>query len=161
MPPGRADGRRPRGRGTTRQVQSFPVSKVEREQSRLGGYIARRMRELGMTRQVELVHASGLSESLISRIFTQPNYFPNHESLEQLARGLQVRKRDLILFAYDLEDDEPTPEIAENIHPLAVELSRMLDPESPLTDDDRNALNIIIDRVIAPHRRDMRRRRPA
>lgn len=142
-------------------VASFSVSNTDRQTTRLGGYILRRMAELGMRRPADVARATDVSDSTLSRIFDQPGYFPSQETLEKLADGLGVDRRALILFAYNIDDEDRPQESGIEIHPLAVEFSRMLHPDSPLTDEDRNALRVIIDRVIDPHRRDMRRRRPA
>lgn len=149
--------------GIDRPLRSLSVSKVEREPSRLGAYILNRMSELGMARQVDLVRATGgnISESAVSRIITQPNYFPDHKTLEYLADGLRIDRRSLILFAYGLEDGAPRRENTGGIHPLAMRLDRVLQSDGGASDDDRRTVEIIVDRVITPIEDDMRRRKTA
>jgi transcriptional regulator with XRE-family HTH domain len=114
--------------------------------------------------QADIARVAGIVPSLLSKWFRGLEQ-PNFTSLEKLATGLQVPLRDLIALSGRLPEGEvgerPVPPPPILVNPLALELDRMLDDESPLSDEDRHAIRTIVDRVIAPYRRQMRRRRPA
>lgn len=50
-------------------------------------------------------------------------------------------------------------EVVRAVHPIAAEIRRMLDAGSPIPDGDRQLLETLLDRVIDPYRKVMRRRK--
>ena len=54
-------------------------------------------------------------------------------------------------------DGDPGP---AQMHPLAYELGRILADDSPVPPEEREALASVLDRLLEPYRRDLRRRRP-
>lgn len=123
--------------------------------SALGELLINRMGEVGMTRQRDLSIAAGVSPSSIHRVMFG-TMRPGVDVLHRIAQALDLNPDQLVKFVYGSrpgpgEPDRPT------LHPRVAELQRMLDPESPLTDEDRKLLEILVDRIMDPHRRDMRR----
>jgi transcriptional regulator with XRE-family HTH domain len=151
-------------------LDSFHVRKV-REPTRLGRFILERMAAHGMQRQVDLVRASdqvaesvgadsGISDSTVSRLLYSDSYMPDRDTLVVLAATLQVDYRGLVLFVYE-QSAGPPEATSEPIPPLALEIGRMLAQTSPVPEERRKALEVLLGRVIDPERKYMRRRRPA
>lgn len=141
-------------------VDFTPVRNLKapsKEPTRLGRYVLARMGELGMARQVDLVRASGISESTVSRIVLHPNYTPDRDTLVALAGALRVDPKELVLFVFDLQGAPVTP---PTLIPRAMEVDRFLGPTSHLDETDREFLDTMLDRLIAPLR-DRRRPRRA
>lgn len=117
-----------------------------------------------MTKQVDLVRASGIdpiaqrpriSDSTVSRIVLHPGYTPDRDTLVALADALRVDAKDLVLFVFDLQD-APAPQ--PTLIPEAMEIDRLLGPESHLDQADREFLGGMLDRLVAPLRERRRRR---
>lgn len=90
---------------------------------------------------------------------------PKPENLRALAPVLGVSYGELLTIAGYGAPTAPTEAAAipkaRPLDPLAVELGRMLDPDSPLTDEDRELLRLVVNQVMEPKRKGMRRRRSA
>lgn len=132
--------------------------------------VLERMTALGMQRQVDLVRASdaiasdigldtGISESTASRLIYSDNYMPDRDTLALLARTLQVDFDELILFVHGGPGRQAPSTVGHMLHPLAVELNQMLAEDSGVPDEDRAALEALTERIHAPLRKFMRRRR--
>jgi hypothetical protein len=150
----------------SRAVPSRPVGRnpaAARTSTRLGRFIEERMDALGMRRQVDLVAAitatgGQVSDTTVSRLINHEGSLPDRNTLLSLAVALQVDPKDLVLFAFDLDDEPAAPPAP---HPLASELDRMLDPKSPLPKKDRERLADFVGQIMEPFRPAMRRRRSA
>ncbi len=149
--------------GNTRPLDSSSVKAVK-EPTRLGRYVLSRMGELGLARQADLVRASGvdpdtgrtrISESTVSRIVLHPGYTPDRDTLVALAAALHLDPKALVLFVFDL-DGEPAPEYTP--HPRAVQIDRLLGPDSPLADDERQRLDGMLELLVEPLLRPTRRK---
>ncbi len=116
-----------------------------KEPTRVGRYLISRMGELGMTRQVDLVRASGVSDSTVSRLFLHEGYIPDRDTLVALAAALQVDPKEFVLFVFDLDD---APTAGHVPHPLAAQLDRLLSAGTHLADDDRDLLEAMASRRI-------------
>lgn len=86
---------------------------------------------------------------------------PSPASLEKLANGLRAPIDDLMQLAGWSKTGAalPSPPVPE-LHPLAAELDRLLAADSKLTEEDRDVLAGLVDRVLAgwrPHRNGRRR----
>jgi transcriptional regulator with XRE-family HTH domain len=85
---------------------------------------------------------------------------PTIRSIERIAPVLGRSIHELVVAAYPqrLNDDPPpTP----TVHPLVHELGRILADDSPVPPADREALATVLDRMIDPYRKVLRRRRSA
>jgi transcriptional regulator with XRE-family HTH domain len=85
---------------------------------------------------------------------------PTIRSIERIAPFLGKTVNELVVAAYPdrLGDSAPTVPPA---HPLVHELGRMLADDSPIPSRDRQALETVLDRLLDPYRKVMRRRRSA
>jgi transcriptional regulator with XRE-family HTH domain len=114
--------------------------------------------------QADIARVAGIVPSLLSKWFRGLEQ-PNIASLDKLATGLQVPLRDLVALSGRLPESEvgerPTPPPPILVHPLARDLDAILSPSSPVPAEDRAALETVLDRMIDPYRRLIRRRRPA
>jgi hypothetical protein len=119
------------------------------------------MAELGMTRQVDLVRASDLSDSTISRVIYQEGYAPDRKSAADLARGLRVKESerdDFVLFVLRA-GATPAPTLtADEQEPILAEANLMLRADSSLTDEERDDLRRMLNLVVESKRQAMRRR---
>ncbi len=120
----------------------------------LGRLVLDRMAEIGMTQQNDLAARSGVANSTISRLLYTEQRRAHIPTLRRLAEGLDLDANALVAFVYD--GDAAVP--GEVPHPLAAEITRMLAPDSPLPDEERALLVALLDRVVAPSRRLMRRK---
>lgn len=109
-----------------------------------------------MSKQVDLVRASGIdpvaqrpriSDSTVSRIVLHPGYTPDRDTLVALADALRVDAKDLVLFVFDLAD-APAPQAT--LVPRAMQVDRLLGPQSHLDKAERDFLDGMLDRLIGP-----------
>ncbi len=145
----------PRAAGDDADQLDFTPVKAEKQPTRLGRYVLTRMGELGMARQADLVRASGISESTVSRIVLHPGYTPDRDTLVALAHALQIDPKALVLFVFDL-DNEPAP--AYTPHPRAAQIDRLLGPGTHLSPDKQEHLDGMLELLIEPLLKPTRRR---
>lgn len=127
-----------------------PAAAAERQPTEFGMYLLELMAAKGMT-STQLRAATGVSTSTITRLIYGA-MTPDPQLLERLAEGLGVPADDLVSrWTGGLKPPESLPAIA-------AELARMLQPTSPLSDDDRQFLETMVDRLVGPYRKMMRRR---
>jgi transcriptional regulator with XRE-family HTH domain len=105
--------------------------------------------------------SAGISHSSLSRWIAGTER-PSIQVLARIAPCLDVDIRDLVAIAYP-EAVKGAPAVAETepLDPLVREVGLMLADDSPIPPDDRHALRTIVDRLVAPYRPQMRRRRKA
>lgn len=131
-----------------------------RKPTPFGWYLLHRMAEHEpRLTQSDLARLAGVGQATISR-WIYDDIRPDTERLGRLALALGVSKNELLqraghgTAALDLEDlGEPA------LHPILAEARMMLDPASPLTDEERDNLEQVLTGIVAPYRRAMRRRR--
>jgi len=82
---------------------------------------------------------------------------PTIRSIERIAPVLGRSINELVLAAYP---DRLSGQVTEArpAHPLVHELARMLADDSPIPPADRAALETVLDRLIDPYRKVLRRR---
>jgi hypothetical protein len=85
---------------------------------------------------------------------------PTIRSIERIAPVLGKSINELVIAAYPDRLDGPGPEI-QVTHPLVHELARMLADDSPIPGPDRHALETVLDRMLDPYRKVLRRRKSA
>jgi AcrR family transcriptional regulator len=117
-----------------------------------GRYLQQRMDALGFKAKVDLARAADVSPSTITRLFGRADYRPDVDVMRRLARGLQVEHDDLVAAIYG-EQPEPAP---TSQPPLAAELGRLLADDSPLAEETRLVLTVLVDRVLDLGRRQAR-----
>jgi transcriptional regulator with XRE-family HTH domain len=117
--------------------------------------IARRV-ELGMHTRQALAEATGLTARSLSDIERARRTSYDPATLARVEQALQWLPGtvDRILAEGDARASD-----AGEADPLLRELGAMLADDSPLPADDRQALRTIVDRLVAPYRPQMRRRR--
>lgn len=114
--------------------------------------------------QAELARRSGIGQATISRWIFQ-EHKPDTRRLEKLATALGVPFAEVLTIAgHGTPSEDISTALAglrPDIDPLAIELSTMLDEESPLDGRDREMLRQVVDRLVDPYRKLFRTRRSA
>lgn len=119
----------------------------------------------GVDKTADLARKSGIKPGMISKWFRGVEQ-PSVGSLQRLAGSLNAPLVDLLVLAGRAGRDELSLDAAPSVpdvvgHPLAREIHKMLADDSPIPPEDRTVLETVIDRVIEPYRKTMRRRRAA
>jgi transcriptional regulator with XRE-family HTH domain len=132
---------------------------ADRTPTEFGWFIMRKMGDFDPPlRQADLARRAGVSESTISRWLYSPGK-PDDDKLDQLADALQVDHGELLAKA---GYGRPADHVAEPpIHRHARNIDAILSPNSPVPPEDREALERVLDRLIDPYLKLIRRRRPA
>lgn len=86
---------------------------------------------------------------------------PTIRSIEKIAPVLGKTINEIVMAAYPDRLGSKPPALAESLHPLAYELGRMLAKDSPIPRVDREALETVLEHMLDPYRKMMRRRRTA
>lgn len=110
--------------------------------------------------QGELAKRADVSQSTISRWIYSPGK-PDTRRLDRLATALDVDYGELLSIAGHGRPAERVPDPGWPTDRLAQEIDAMLGGTSPLTEADRQYIRSMVDRVIDPYRRQMKRRRSA
>jgi transcriptional regulator with XRE-family HTH domain len=106
--------------------------------------------------------AAGVSPSVVSR-WTRGDLTPTPRFLEKIAPALGVSATTLSAIAYPGLTDQPTPAAQEQrpLHPLARDVDRLIGDESPVPEAERATLAGLLEAVVSPYRRHLRKRRTA
>jgi transcriptional regulator with XRE-family HTH domain len=107
----------------------------------------------------QFARAVGTDPSVVLRWLSEEQR-PTIRSIERIAPVLGKSINELVVAAYPDRLGISAPEI-QAAHPLVHELARMLADDSPIPERDRHALETVLDRMIDPYRKVMRRRRSA
>jgi transcriptional regulator with XRE-family HTH domain len=110
----------------------------------------------------ELARRSGIDAATLSRWIRNESR-PTPDKLRLVAPALRIDYSQLLSLAgYGAPTDAATVAVpVKETDPLAAELDRMLDQNSPLGEERRQRLRLIVDQVMEPERKLMRRRRSA
>jgi transcriptional regulator with XRE-family HTH domain len=103
--------------------------------------------------------AAGTDPSVVLRWLSEEQR-PTIRSIERIAPVLGRSINELVVAAYPDRLAEPRAELP-TAHPLVHELGRMLSDDSPIPGPDRQALETVLNRLLDPYRKEMRRRRTA
>jgi transcriptional regulator with XRE-family HTH domain len=122
-----------------------------------GAYLKDAIRAAGFPTPTHFARAAGTDPSVVLRWLSEEQR-PTIRSIDRIAPVLGRTINELVLAAYPDRLADPV-EPAEN--PLVRELATMLADDSPLAPEDRRALQTVLDRMIDPYRKVMRRRRSA
>lgn len=104
--------------------------------------------------------AVGTDPSVVLRWLSEEQR-PTIRSIERIAPVLGKTINEMVQAAYPdrLSGDSQAP--VPQLHPLAYEVGRMLAADSPIPGVDRQALETVLERMLDPYRKLMRRRRSA
>lgn len=142
-------------RGAIGRVDSFHM-RQKRPVTKLGADVEELMAAAGMKKNVDLAKVADVSESTVGRILHDEDAEFGRDILKRIAGALHV---DVTRFERILAGGDPPPVAPkiEWVDPLVPELNRMLDPQSPLSDEEREDLRKFVDRMMDNHRVQMRR----
>ena len=101
--------------------------------------------------------AAGTDPSVVLR-WLSGEQRPTIASIERIAPVLGRSINELVLAAYP-DRVNAAPPAAPAAHPLVHELARLLADDSPIPHADRQALEMVLDRMFEPYRRVSRRHR--
>ena len=103
--------------------------------------------------------AVGTDPSVVLRWLSEEQR-PTIRSIERIAPVLGKSINELVVAAYPdrVAGQQPAVQVT---HPLVHELALMLADDSPIPEPDRLALATVLDRMIDPYRKVLRRRRSA
>jgi hypothetical protein len=124
--------------------------------TKLGEYLWRRMAMVGMRQQDELGEACDLSERVVADLIYEVGYEPSDEVVRKLASGLAVSRAEI---ERAITESATVSAPAEPADELLREANGMLDPNSPLTDAERDQIRRILNVAIDPHRFKMEERK--
>jgi transcriptional regulator with XRE-family HTH domain len=132
---------------------------TDREPTEFGWFVMRRMADFDPPlNQSELARRARVSQSTIHRWIYSPGR-PETDKLDRLSAALGVDHGELLAKA---GYGRPADHVAERpIHRIARDIDAILSVNSPIPAEDRAALETVIDRMIDPYRKLLRRRRPA
>jgi len=101
--------------------------------------------------------AVGTDPSVVLRWLSEEQR-PTIRSIERIAPVLGRSINELVRAAYPDRLSGPAPEVPAT-HPLVHELARILADDSPIPRADREALETVLDHLVDPYRKVLRRRR--
>jgi transcriptional regulator with XRE-family HTH domain len=104
--------------------------------------------------------AVGTDPSVVLRWLSEEQR-PTIRSIERIAPVLGRTINEMVLAAYPDRLDADAQAAPPRLHPIAYELGRMLADDSPIGAPDRQALQTVLDHMLDPYRKVMRRRRSA
>lgn len=151
----------------TRPVKSFRVRNApidrpdDRAPTEFGYHLLRERDAAGYRSNADLARAAGLGTATVSRLIYGGVGRPDTETLRKLAEALApatpktgrtdrvtAKHNELLHAAGYRIGDPPT---ARPLHPRALELDMILDPNGPLSDADREAVEMLSARLHAPY----------
>jgi hypothetical protein len=133
----------------------------QREPIGFGAYLREVIQNAGFATPTHFARAVDTDPSVVFRWISEEQR-PTIRSIEKIAPVLGKTINEMVMAAYPdrLGGTEPVP-AAESSHPLAHELGRMLAPDSPIPASEKDALISVLNRLLDPYRKLMRRRRSA
>jgi transcriptional regulator with XRE-family HTH domain len=126
-----------------------------------GTYLREAILAAGFPTPTHFARAVGTDPSVVLRWLSEEQR-PTIRSIDRIAPLLGKTINEMVVAAYpDRLGGTAQQSAGAQLHPVAYELGRMLAPDSPIPDDDRQALETVLDRMLEPYRKVMRRRRSA
>jgi transcriptional regulator with XRE-family HTH domain len=127
--------------------------------ARFGGYLREAIEAARFVTPTHFARAAGTDPSVVLR-WLSGEQRPTIRSIERIAPVLGRSVQEIVVAAYPdrLGPEQPRPPAA---HPIVAELALMLAADSPIPERDRRALETVLDRLIDPYRKIVRRRRSA
>lgn len=137
------------------QLVRYRLRMSEQELPTFAEFLAAAIPRAHYATPTDFARTAGVHPSIVSRWLKGDR--PTLRLLERIAPYLRVSVRQLVAVAYPGEDeyqpDAPAP------HPLALDIERLLADDSPVPDAERATLATLIEHVVAPYRRYLRKRR--
>jgi transcriptional regulator with XRE-family HTH domain len=124
-----------------------------------GAYLRDAILAAGFSTPSQFAREVGTDPSVVLR-WISGEQRPTISSIERIAPILGRSITDMVTAAYPDRLGHPVAAPPTQIHPLAHELGRILAEDSPVSPEERAALASVLDRMLEPYRRDLRRRRP-
>lgn len=128
-------------------------------QNGFGQYIREAIQAAGFATPTRFARAVGTDPSVVLR-WISGEQRPTIRSIERIAPILGKTINDMVIAAYPDKLGIDGPSVAPS-HRLAYDVARILTDDSPIPAADRDALANVLDRVLEPYRRQLRRRRSA
>ncbi len=125
-----------------------------------GLYIRDAIQAAGFATATQFARAVGTDPSVVLRWISEEQR-PTIRSIERIAPVLGKTINEMVMAAYPDRLGHHINAPSVRPHPLAIELGRMLAEDSPIPAEEREALASVLERLLQPYRRDMRRRRIA
>ncbi|WP_213005287.1 helix-turn-helix domain-containing protein [Paractinoplanes toevensis] len=122
-----------------------------------GAYLKEAILAARFPTPTHFARAVGTDPSVVLRWLSEEQR-PTIKSIERIAPVLGRSINELVLAAYPDRLSGPAP-AAPATHPLVHELGRFLADDSPIPRADREALETVLDRMLDPYRRLLRRRK--
>jgi len=124
-----------------------------------GAYLKEAILAARFPTPTHFARAVGTDPSVVLRWISEEQR-PTIRSIERISSILGKSMNEMVLAAYPDRLGLPVATVAQT-HPLARELDMMLSEQSPIDVADREALASVLDRMLDPYRKLMRRRRLA
>jgi transcriptional regulator with XRE-family HTH domain len=125
-----------------------------------GSYLRDAIHAAGFATPTHFAREVGTDPSVVLRWISEEQR-PTIRSIERIAPVLGRSINEVVHAAYPDRlglSDQPA---ASRLHPIAYDIGRVLADDSPVSLEDRRALESVLDRMIDPYRRELRRRRLA
>ena len=123
-----------------------------------GAYLKEAILAAHFPTPTHFARAVGTDPSVVLRWLSEEQR-PTIKSIERIAPVLGKSINEIVLAAYPDRLNGPAPAAPPAAHPLVHELARMLADDSQIPRADREALETVLDRMLDPYRRLMRRRK--
>ena len=122
-----------------------------------GDYLRNAIHAAGFATPTQFARAVNTDPSVVLR-WLSGDQRPTIRSLERVAPKLGKSVHEMVGAAYPdrLSDVATVPQT--RMHDLGYEVGRILASDSPIPAADRDALSAVLNRMLEPYRRDMRRR---
>jgi transcriptional regulator with XRE-family HTH domain len=124
-----------------------------------GAYLKEAIPAAGFPTATHFARAAGTDPSVVLRWLSEEQR-PTIRSIERIAPVLGRSINELVVAAYPDRVGDSAP-ARRPLHPLAQELGLLLADDSPIATADRQALETVLDRMLEPYRKVLRRRRSA
>ncbi|MFI5931699.1 XRE family transcriptional regulator [Actinoplanes sp. NPDC051494] len=124
-----------------------------------GGYLKEAIHAARFPTPTHFARTVGMDPSVVLRWISEEQR-PTIRSIERIAPALGRSINELVVAAYPDRIGGPAPQ-PPPAHPLVHDLALMLADDSPIPAADRQALATVLDRMIDPYRKVLRRRRSA
>src|SRR6476619_4860024 len=125
--------------------------------SGFGVYLKETILAARLPTPTHVARAVGIDPSVVLRWLSEEQR-PTIRSIERIAPALGKTIHEMVQAAYpDMLETSPRGDVPQ-LHPLAYEIGRILSGDSPLPTEDRHALESVLERLVDPYRKLMRRR---
>jgi transcriptional regulator with XRE-family HTH domain len=124
-----------------------------------GDYLRNAIHAAGFATPTQFARAVNTDPSVVLRWLSEEQR-PTIRSLERVAPALHKSISEMVGAAYpDRLGEADRRPAGAHLHVLGYEVGRILATDSPISAEDRDALIAVLNRMLEPYRRDMRRRR--